>query len=65
MAEEGTYRCRASAASVGVLLSRMAHVKRACKFTCLLLSAHYLAFILMPLVLWCCWLGGRKGIQPE
>ena len=51
MAEEGTYQCRASAASVGVLLSRMAHVKRACKFTRLLLSAHYLAFILMPLVL--------------
>jgi len=21
--------------------------------------------VLMPSVLWCCWLGGRKGIQPE
>jgi len=46
VAEEGSYHCRASVAGVGVLLSRMAHVRIACKLTHCFVVGSLFSFLL-------------------
>ena len=33
-------------------------------YCCIVYNAGTVPSVLVPSVLWCCWLGGRKGIQP-
>jgi len=44
LAQEGVYQCQASVSGVGILISRMAHVKIACKFV--MCSLYVVLFLL-------------------